>query len=194
MHSVHTQVGEMTDSPGLGESQEFAWVFGAHALNGNLWVKIDVAGNREITVVHLIDYMVFEIYCRSNVLSPLCRVGLGQVDNGTTAAVHTHCLSKDAWILAHILTIIFHVKSIELALEVALHLAGPLIFTSLYALEVNLLEHIAVLASIVDAHGYGLRVIVGVQEARSGLGSIGHLVEIIVASTCSCHSQCDDYC
>ena len=194
MHSVHTQVGEMTDSPGLGESQEFAWVFGAHALNGNLWVKIDVAGNREIAMMHLIDDMVFEINCRAHILSPFCRVGLGQVNDSTTATVHTHCLGKDAWILAHILTIIFHVKSIELALEVALHFAGPLVFASLYALEVNLLEHIAFFTSIVDAHSHGLSVIVGVQEKRSGLGGVGHLVEIIVASTCCCHSQCDDYC
>ena len=145
-------------------------------------------------MVHLIDDVILESNGRTFVVIPAVGVGGGEVDNSTTTSVHSYRFGKDARGLAHVGTVVLDIEGVELTLEVTLHLASPLTFASFHTLELNFLEHLAVDAGIVDAQRHRLSVIVSVKKESGSLGAIGHLVKIIIASTCCCHSQCNKCC
>ena len=99
----------MLDSPRFGECQELA-----------LMLCI-VAGNGEVTVVHLVDDQVGRrLHHGPLVTAPLVGVSLIQDYDGATFAVNTHGLGKDAWTLAT-----SHVEGIETSFKITFDSSSP---------------------------------------------------------------------
>ena len=55
VHGIHPELLQVADGPGLGEGEEFARMLRTDTLHGHVGVEVDVAGDGEVAVVHLVD-------------------------------------------------------------------------------------------------------------------------------------------
>ena len=150
MDSVHTELFQVTDGPGLCQGHELARILGIGAVDG------------EVTMVHLVDHEVGGRLCHGMlILRPSLRIGLREVDDGASLAVHTHGFGEDTRALA-----LSHVEGIELTHQVAFDGGLPLFVGDAFHLDG--LSCFAAKPFIIDTHD-NLLCIVRCKEGEYGL-------------------------
>ena len=109
MDCVHTQRLQMIDGPWLRQGKELTRILSI------------LAGDGEVTVVHLIDHQIGRRLDRLvGITTPILRIGLHQVDDGATLTVYTHSFGKHTGTFT-----LPHIEGIVLAQKVALDLSLP---------------------------------------------------------------------
>ena len=147
---VHTKLLQVTDGPGLCQCHELAGILRILAVDG------------EVTMVHLVDHKVGgRLRDGVLILRPSLRIGLREVDDGASLAVHTHGFGEDTRALA-----LSHVEGIELTHQVALHGGLPLFVGD--AFHLHALLGLAAKTCFIDTHHNLLR-IVRCKEGEHGL-------------------------
>ena len=170
VNGIHAQFLQVLNGPRLRQCQELAFVLCVSPID------------REVTVMHLIYNKVSRrLGHRVLVTLPPCRADSLPVDDGTTAAVHADSLGKHAWAFTA-----SHVERIELAHPVTLHRSRPQVITR--PLHLDALQHLFVLAVLVQAYQHLLRIVRCKQLKRGLFWRVGHLVkgEILCVHDC-CH-------
>ena len=184
VHCVHAQFLEVIYRPVFGECHELAWIVAACALDVQLRVEVDVACCREVAVMQFIEDEILGGNGGSLVGAPACRIGRLHVDDGATLAVHAHGLGPDTWSLAVEFAVHFHLKGVELALQVALHGSIPQRFT-LVGGHLHRLERFAAQPLVIEAQRHRLGVAQRGEAEGGGLWRVFHFV----AHLCAC-SRC----
>ena len=147
---VHTELFQVTDGPGLCQGHELAGILRILAVDG------------EVTMVHLVDHKVGgRLRDGVLILRPSLRIGLREVDDGASLAVHTHGFGEDTRAFA-----LSHVEGIELTHQVAFDGGLPLFVGD--ALHLDGFSGFAAKSCFIDTHHYLLRVI-GCKEGEHGL-------------------------
>ena len=166
MDGIHAQGLQVVDGPGFGERQELTRILRP------------LSGNRKITVVHLIDHQVGRtLRHRTAVTHPPHGIGLLQVDDGATPAIHAYGLGKHTGTLA-----LADIEGIELPHQVALHRDAPEVIADLR--QVKRLPGLALQSFLIEAQTYLFGIAGGKELKRCRLRGVAYLIEGKVLGLC----------
>ena len=120
MYCIDTQLLKIFNSFWFGKSKILTFI-----LQTRGW------RNRKITEMQLIDDEISRRFqCRTHIIFPTFRVGLTQINDGSTITIDANSLSKCTRTFT-----LSHIKSIELSLQVTLYGSFPSVLT--YAFHLN---------------------------------------------------------
>ena len=126
MHGVHPELLQVADGPRLGEGEEFARMLRTNTFHSHVGVEVDVAGDGEVAVVHLVDDEVGgRPQWQSFVVLPSRRIGGAQVEHIAAPAVHTHRPGADTRCFHPLFAVAGDIKGVVVATPVAAQGGAP---------------------------------------------------------------------